>query len=157
MPASARKSSVGNLRRAPQKYIPYRADDFQHGKKTGIAVAYVDTTDEFEPFEKVMSQADQRTPFRPQGARKKRGPKTPVPAREEEQFDDDDENGEMSMELDDGAPCPGVWRRIRFLTRSSRYSRRSGNVFRAYTRQYYYVERAARWLVLPPSRAQFGR
>ncbi|TBU35568.1 Mif2/CENP-C like-domain-containing protein [Dichomitus squalens] len=109
MPASARKSSVGNLRRAPQKYIPYRADDFQHGKKTGIAVAYVDHTDEFEPFEKVMSQADQRTPFRPQGARKKRGPKTPVPVPEE-QFDDDDGNGEISMELDDDTPVgPGAY------------------------------------------------
>ena len=101
MPASARKSSLGNVRRGPQKYIPYRADDFQHGKKTGIAVAYVDHTDEFEPFEKVMSQADQRTPFRPQNTRKKRGPKTPVVVQP--QYDDDDENGEMSMELDDSA------------------------------------------------------
>ena len=157
MPPSGRKSSLSSSRNGPKKYIPYRADDFQHGKKTGIAVAYVDTTDEFEPFEKVMSQADQRTPFRPQGARKKRGPKTPVPAREEEQFDDDDENGEMSMELDDGAPCPGVWRRLRFLTCSRRYSRRSGHVLRAYTRQYYHVKRAARRLVLPSSRAQLGR
>ncbi|KAI1788403.1 Mif2/CENP-C like-domain-containing protein [Ganoderma leucocontextum] len=109
MPASARKSSVGNIRRGPQKYIPYRADDFQHGKKTGIAVGYVDHTDEFEPFEKVMSQADQRTPFRVQGARKKRGPKTPVPTVQE-RFDDDDENGEMSMELDDSTPVgPGAY------------------------------------------------
>ena len=101
MPASARKSSIGNARRVPQKYVPYRADDFQHGKKTGIAVGYVDHTDEFEPFEKVMSQADQRTPFRPQNTRKKRGPKTPVVVQP--QYDDDDENGEMSMELDDSA------------------------------------------------------
>ena len=104
MPVSARKSSVGNVRRGPQKYIPYRADDFQHGKKTGIAVGYVDHTDEFEPFEKVMSQADQRTPFRVQGARKKRGPKTPVHAVQE-QFDDEDEDGEISMELGNSA-CP---------------------------------------------------
>ncbi|PIL24353.1 hypothetical protein GSI_14106 [Ganoderma sinense ZZ0214-1] len=108
MPSSARKSSVGNIRRGPQKYIPYRADDFQHGKKTGIAVGYVDTTDEFEPFEKVMSQADQRTPFRVQGARKKRGPKTPVPAVP--QYDDDDGDGEISMELDDSpAVGPGAY------------------------------------------------
>ncbi|KAI0723819.1 Mif2/CENP-C like-domain-containing protein [Cerioporus squamosus] len=100
--ASARKSSIGSSRRGPQKYIPYRADDFEHGKKTGIAVGIVDTTDEFEPFEKVMSQADQRTPFRPQGTRKKRGPKTPVPVRVPS--DDEDEDGEMSMELDNGTP-----------------------------------------------------
>lgn len=101
MPAAARKSSVGNVRRAPQKYVPYRADDFQHGKKTGIAVGYVDHTDEFEPFEQVILQADQRTPFRPQGTRKKRGLKTPVVVQE--QYDDDDENGMRSMELDDSA------------------------------------------------------
>ncbi|KAI0373070.1 hypothetical protein BV20DRAFT_853089 [Pilatotrama ljubarskyi] len=103
MPASARKSSLGNLRRGPQKYIPYRADDFQHGKKTGIAVGYVDRmSDEFEPFDKVISQADNRTPFRPQVARKKRGPKTPVVVHEEPE--EDDENGEMSMELEDSIP-----------------------------------------------------
>ncbi|KAL1944764.1 hypothetical protein VTO73DRAFT_3194 [Trametes versicolor] len=102
MPASARKSSLGNLRRGPQKYIPYRADDFQHGKKTGIAVGYVDRmSDEFEPFDKVISQADNRTPFRPQVARKKRGPKTPVVVHEEPE---DDEDGEMSMELEDSIP-----------------------------------------------------
>ena len=102
MPAPARKSSIGNLRRGPQKYIPYRADDFQHGKKTGIAVGIVDTTDEFEPFEKVMSQADQRTPFRPQATRKKCGPKTPVPVRMPS-YEEDDGDGEVSMELDTGA------------------------------------------------------
>lgn len=104
--ASARKSSLGASRRGPQKYIPYRADDFGHGKKTGIAVGIVDTTDEFEPFEKVMSQADQRTPFRPQGTRKKRGPKTPVPVREPS---DDEENGEMSMDLDVTPHAPSAY------------------------------------------------
>ncbi|TFY55300.1 hypothetical protein EVJ58_g8336 [Rhodofomes roseus] len=103
MPASARKSSVGGARRPPHKYIPYRADDFQHGKKTGMAVAYVDhRSDEFEPFDKVMSQADQRTPPRVQNTRKKRQtpkPKTPrTPAVQEVDVD-----GEMSMELEDMA------------------------------------------------------
>ncbi|KAI0822805.1 Mif2/CENP-C like-domain-containing protein [Trametes gibbosa] len=103
MPASTRKSSLGNLRRGPQKYIPYRADDFQHGKKTGIAVGYVDRmSDEFEPFDKVISQADNRTPFRPQVARKRRGPKTPVVVHEEPE--EDDEYGEKSMELEDSIP-----------------------------------------------------
>ncbi|CDO73663.1 hypothetical protein BN946_scf185014.g133 [Trametes cinnabarina] len=104
MPASARKSSLGNLRRGPQKYIPFRADDYQHGKKTGIAVGYVDRmSDEFEPFDKVISQADNRTPFRPQLPRKKRGPKTPVVVQEEPE-EEEDEDGEMSMELDDSVP-----------------------------------------------------
>ncbi|KAI9065444.1 hypothetical protein FKP32DRAFT_495726 [Trametes sanguinea] len=103
MPASARKSSLGNLRRGPQKYIPYRADDYQHGKKTGLTVDYVDRmSDEFEPFEKVISQADNRTPFRPNLHRKKRGPKTPVVVHEEPE--EEDEDGEMSMELDDSVP-----------------------------------------------------
>ncbi|OBZ65784.1 Centromere protein 3 [Grifola frondosa] len=102
MPVSARKSSLGASRRGVQRYIPYRADDFQHGKKTGIAVAYVDhKSDEFEPFDKVIGQADQRTPPKVQGVRKKRAPKTPIV---EEPDYDDDENGEMSMELEDSIP-----------------------------------------------------
>ena len=97
MPTSGRKSSIGS-RRTTQKYVPYRRDDLQHGKKTGIAVGYVDhKSDEFEPFERVMSQADQRTPPRVQNARKKRTPKPKTPIREEVY----DEDGEMSMELEE--------------------------------------------------------
>lgn len=98
MPVSARKSSLGaSTRRAPQKYIRYRADDLQHGKRTGYAVGYVERdSDEFEPFEKVIGQADLRTPPKPHmPARKRKTQKTPVV---EEETDDD---GEMSMELDD--------------------------------------------------------
>ncbi|KAI0345117.1 hypothetical protein BDW22DRAFT_1353994 [Trametopsis cervina] len=99
MPVSARKSSVGAARRGPQKYIRYRADDLQLGKRTGIAVGYVDRdSDEFEPFEKVIGQADLRTPPKPHmPSRKKKGPKTPL-------IDFDDEDGEMSMELDESNP-----------------------------------------------------
>lgn len=94
MPVSARKSSLGAARRAPQKYIRYRADDLQHGKRTGIAVGYVDRdSDEFEPFEKLIGQADLRTPPKPNmPSRKKMVQKTPLV----EEFDDD---GEMDMEL----------------------------------------------------------
>lgn len=95
MPTSARKSSIAP-RRGPQKYIPYRADDLEHGKRTGVAVGYVDyDSDGFEPFEKLMGQADLRTPpkAKVQG-KKKRGTKTPVVER----FDED---GEISMELDE--------------------------------------------------------
>ncbi|KZT09565.1 uncharacterized protein LAESUDRAFT_722528 [Laetiporus sulphureus 93-53] len=100
MPGSTRKSSIGT-RRGIQKYIPYRADDFEHGKKTGIAVAYVDhKSDEFEPFDKVIGQADQRTPPRVQNVRKKRTPKPKTPVMQEEE----DEDGEMSMELEESIP-----------------------------------------------------
>ena len=106
MPTSARKSSLGPLRRGQQKYIPYRADDYEHGKRTGIAVGYIDhDSDGFEPFEQVMGQADLRTPPKPkvQGKRK-RAAKTPV-------VEEDDEYGEMSMDLVDSespinlSPC----------------------------------------------------
>ncbi|GBE81851.1 predicted protein [Sparassis crispa] len=118
MPASSRKSSIGS-RRPPTKYVPYRGDDLQHGKKTGMAVAYVDhKSDEFEPFDKVISQADQRTPPRVHNARKRRTPKPKTPIVEEE----DDENGEMSMDLEDStAKSPSAYfanARVRTLTSS---------------------------------------
>lgn len=100
MPVSARKSSLGAARRGPQKYIRYRADDLQHGKRTGIAVGYVELdSDEFEPFEKVIGQADLRTPPKPNvPGRKKKTQKTPVVEEEEEEFDED---GEMDMEMEE--------------------------------------------------------
>ena len=102
MPVSARKSSLGGMKRGPQKYIPYRADDLQHGKRTGIAVAYVDRgSDEFEPFDQLLKQADLRTPPKPKMQnKKKRGAKTPVV-----EPGDTDDDGEMSMELEDSKHC----------------------------------------------------
>ena len=87
---------MGGTRRGVQKYIPYHADDLLRGKRTGIAVGYVDrNSDEFEPFDQVMQQADLRTPPKPKVRNKKRkAPKTPV-------IEEDDEDGEMSMELED--------------------------------------------------------
>ncbi|THH23100.1 hypothetical protein EUX98_g8078 [Antrodiella citrinella] len=98
MPTSVRKSSIGTTRRGQQAYIPYRGDDFQRGKRTGMPVAVVEhDSSDFEPFEEVLKQADARTPPRPKiQRRKKRGPKTPVV--EEPEFD---ENGEMDMDLVD--------------------------------------------------------
>ena len=100
MPSSARKSSVGTARRAIQKaHIPYRGDNPEVGKKTGIAVQHVQRkSDGFEPFEEVMQQADGRTPPR-------RRKKKPVVYQEDDGEDDqysdeDDEYGEMSMQLD---------------------------------------------------------
>lgn len=95
MAAAPRKSSIGNARRGIQKaHIPYRGDNPAVGKKTGIAVRNVERkSDGFEPFEEVMQQADKRTPPPLAKARKR---KKSV-AREEDRVD---ENGEMSMELD---------------------------------------------------------
>lgn len=96
MPASARKSSISGLRRGPQKaHIPYRGDNPEVGKKTGIAVQHVEPkSDGFEPFEELMQQADQRTPPKPKSRKKKQSS-----VHEDEYMDE--ENGEISMELDD--------------------------------------------------------
>ncbi|KAG5652126.1 hypothetical protein H0H81_006202 [Sphagnurus paluster] len=94
MPSSARKSSISAARRGAQKaHIPYRGDNPEVGKKTGIAVQHVERkSDGFEPFEELIQQADKRTPPKPKGRKKKA-----APVIEE----DNDELGEMSMELDD--------------------------------------------------------
>lgn len=96
MPTSARKSSLGGARNRTQKaHIPYRGDNPEVGKKTGIAIQHVERkSDGFEPFADVLRQADGRTPPRPK-IRKK------TPARAERYADEyDDEDGEMSMQID---------------------------------------------------------
>lgn len=96
----SRKSSIGPsagglARRGPQKaHIPFRADDLEHGKKTGIAVTYVEhKSDEFEPFSEIMMQADGKTPVQ----QRKNGRKS---TRMSVAMEEDGEEGEMSMELD---------------------------------------------------------
>jgi len=94
MPTTPRKSSLGGIsRRGPLKaHIPYRGDNPEVGKKTGIAVQHVERqSDGFEPFEQVMQQADGRTPPRPKGRKKS----LTVAAQQ-----DDDDGGEESMQLD---------------------------------------------------------
>lgn len=90
-------------RRGPQKaHIPFRADDLERGKKTGIAVSYVDhKSDEFEPFSEIMMQADGKTPVRRGGARHQGRKSVHMAEMSEEEEGDDD--GEMSMELDQSA------------------------------------------------------
>lgn len=88
MPPAPRKS-IGNARN--KKHVPYRHDDLQHGKRTGMAVDVVDrNSDDFEPFEKILSQADTRTPPRVKGSKRKSIVPSPVY---------EDEDGEMSMDL----------------------------------------------------------
>lgn len=96
----ARSSSIGPAaRRGPQKaHIPFRADDLEHGKKTGLQVAYVEhKSDEFEPFSEIMMQADGKTPVGRGGKGKKR---KSVQQDDGEVEGSADEDGEMSMELD---------------------------------------------------------
>ncbi|KAF4615347.1 hypothetical protein D9613_002538 [Agrocybe pediades] len=93
MPSSARKSSLGGAaRRGLQKaHIPYRGDNPEVGKKTGIAVQHVERkSDGFEPFEELLQQA----PSPPRRKKKSVGP----PDRRYDDYDDDD--GEQSMQLD---------------------------------------------------------
>ena len=145
MPPSGRKSSLASSRNGPKKYIPYRADDFQHGKKTGMIVETVDHTDEFEPFDKVIGQADKHTPYRVQNGRKRRVTKTPVAV--ENNFDDD-EYGEAPMELEDSMYThlspPRV---LCALTHQNRHSAGTVGLFRAYTHESYHFEREPRRLV----------
>jgi len=94
MPTSTRKSSLGNLRRGPQKaHIPYRGDNPEVGKKTGIAVQHVERkSDGFEPFDELIQAADGLTP--PQ----RRARKSSLAARLQDY--DDDEDGEQSMQIE---------------------------------------------------------
>jgi hypothetical protein len=100
MPSSARKSSVGAARRGLQKaHIPYRGDNPEVGKKTGIAVGHVERmSDGFEPFDQVIQQADNRTPPRPKRRKKS------VPAVVDN--GNDNEDGEMSMDIEQSMSRP---------------------------------------------------
>ncbi|PBK93241.1 hypothetical protein ARMGADRAFT_992935 [Armillaria gallica] len=92
MPSTPRRSSVGTSKR-DKPHVPYRGDNPDVGKKTGVTVKRVIARgDGFEPFEQLLQQADQRTP--PAKKRKRRG---------DSESEDDivDEDGEQDMELDD--------------------------------------------------------
>ncbi|EPQ57776.1 hypothetical protein GLOTRDRAFT_136648 [Gloeophyllum trabeum ATCC 11539] len=93
---------------SPKAHVPFRADDFEHGKRTGLAVGYVDRrSDEFEAFDQVISQADKVTPPRVKANGRKRK-KALTPVADEEY--DDEEYGEASMDLvDSNPPSPAVY------------------------------------------------
>ncbi|KAI0306664.1 Mif2/CENP-C like-domain-containing protein [Multifurca ochricompacta] len=102
MPTSARKSSLGASRRVQQRaHLPFRADDLGRGKRTGLPVPTIEhKSDDFEPFDEILSHADTRTAWHGQnkprpGSSKKRKSVAPI-------YEDDD-GGEMSMELDDNS------------------------------------------------------
>ena len=99
MPTSARKSSLGASRRGPLKaHVPFRGDNLEVGKKTGYAVQFVDRkSDGFEPFEDIIRQADRNTPPPMKTGRKKQDLSSPL----------EDEDGEMSMDMDDSTHTSG--------------------------------------------------
>ncbi|EJD02264.1 uncharacterized protein FOMMEDRAFT_86864 [Fomitiporia mediterranea MF3/22] len=95
-----RKSSIDGARRTTKAHIPFRADDLTHGKKTGFNVREVDRrSDGFEKFDDVLNQADAFTPPHMRGRRRNYNRELTPP--DEDEFD---ENGEMSMDIDDSAP-----------------------------------------------------
>ena len=98
MPTTPRKSSIGASRRGPLKaHIPYRGDNPEVGKKTGIAVQHVQRqSDGFEPFDQVLLQADGRTPPRPKGRKKSL---TAAAHQDQDDYGSDD-GWEESMQLD---------------------------------------------------------
>ena len=98
MPTTPRKSSLGTSRRGPLKaHIPYRGDNPEVGKKTGIAVQHVARqSDGFEPFEQILQQADGRTPPRPKGRKKSL---TAAAHQDQDDYGSDD-GWEESMQLD---------------------------------------------------------
>ncbi|KIL00091.1 hypothetical protein PAXRUDRAFT_822038 [Paxillus rubicundulus Ve08.2h10] len=90
-----RRSSLSTRRGPPRQHIPFRADDLARGKRTGIPVQYVDrNSDEFEPFDELMKQVDNRLPPRIKPKEKHVLVVTPVP-------EELDEDGEMFMDLAD--------------------------------------------------------
>lgn len=97
MPKTPRKSSLSASRRGPLKaHIPYRGDNPEVGKKTGIAVEHVEPqSDGFEPFEQVIQQADERALPQP-----KRRKKSVAIAAHQDEDDYGDDGGEESMQLD---------------------------------------------------------
>ena len=111
MPTTApRKSSLnlsgiaGRRGGAQKKYIPYRADDLQHGKRTGLAVGPVERdSDGFEPFEKLMGQADLRTPPRARGPARRRQQSTKkkgkeAAAQQQQEVDEEEEDMDIDSE-----------------------------------------------------------
>lgn len=99
MPTSARKSSLGAARRAQQRaHLPFRADDLGLGKRTGLPVPTIEhKSDDFEPFDEILSHADTRAAWHGQSKR----PGSSKKRKSVATLYEEDDGGEMSMELDD--------------------------------------------------------
>ncbi|KAL0575895.1 mitotic fidelity of chromosome transmission-related protein [Marasmius crinis-equi] len=96
MPAAPRRSSTGTRRGPPKPHVPFRGENFDVAKKTGVRVGRAEVgSDGFENFEDVVRQADTLTPFHVKGKKKKQS----LP--EEDYEDEDDGGGEEDMDLVD--------------------------------------------------------
>ncbi|KAK7047302.1 mitotic fidelity of chromosome transmission-related protein [Paramarasmius palmivorus] len=95
MPTDApRRSSTGTRRGPPKPHVPFRGENVDVAKKTGVRVQRAELdSDGFEPFEDVLGQADALTPFQVNGRGKKR---KSVLVEE----DLDDGGGEEDMDID---------------------------------------------------------
>ena len=127
MPTSARKSSIGAARRAQQRaHLPFHADNLGLGKRTGLPIPTVEhKSDDFEPFDEILSHAATRPSLNGRnkrlGSTKKRKSIAPL-------YEDDDDGGEMSMELEDfGTLCRvhivKVFRELNNTRRTYRHER----------------------------------
>ncbi|ESK84035.1 centromeric dna binding protein [Moniliophthora roreri MCA 2997] len=93
-----RRSSTGTRRGPPKPHVPYRGENYDVAKKTGVQVQRADVdSDGFEPFEDVVRQADTLTPFQVKGKGKKRKESLP---EEDLVLSDDDGGGEEDMDID---------------------------------------------------------
>ncbi|KAL0062628.1 mitotic fidelity of chromosome transmission-related protein [Marasmius tenuissimus] len=97
MPDAPRRSSTGTRRGPPKPHVPFRGENFDVAKKTGVRVQRTEVgSDGFEPFEDVVRQADTLTPYQVKGKKKKN---QSLP--EEDFEDEDDGGGEEDMDLVD--------------------------------------------------------
>lgn len=143
MPTSARKSSIGAARRAQQRaHLPFHADNLGLGKRTGLPIPTVDhKSDDFEPFDEILSHAATRPALNGQnkrpGSSKKRKSIATL-------YEDDDDGGEMSMELEDyGKLCRHVVNVSRGLN-NTRWTYR-------YEREWILFQRAPTLITFSPS------
>ncbi|KAK1230975.1 mitotic fidelity of chromosome transmission- protein [Marasmius sp. AFHP31] len=98
MPDAPRRSSTGTRRGPPKPHVPFRGENFDVAKKTGVRVQRAEVgSDGFEPFEDVVRQADTLTPYQVKGKKKK---KQSLP-EEDDLEDEDDGGGEEDMDLVD--------------------------------------------------------
>lgn len=80
-------------------HVPFRGDNTEVGKKTGVSVRRVEpTSDGFEPFEDLMVQVDRHARKTPPPMRRK---KKSMPRVDDEY----DEDGEVSMDVDSAYKC----------------------------------------------------
>ncbi|KAK7051277.1 mitotic fidelity of chromosome transmission-related protein [Paramarasmius palmivorus] len=91
-----RRSSTGTRRGPPKPHVPFRGENHNVAKRTGVTIQQTEVgSDGFEPFEDVFKQADTLTPYQVKGKKKR---KESLP--QDDLYDEDDGGGEEDMEID---------------------------------------------------------